>query len=125
MTPRELYPNLVNPPHDYYDVRNRIGSSPFRPGLQPEAYNPFLEYFDERAQTAEAQVRLDIRKGRVERAHRYAQAAAGWRRAARMVLRRKRSAMAAQDLARVIDTRMSRGLQSPAPAIPKQRDFEW
>ena len=121
MTPRELWPNLRNPPHDYYDVRNRVGSSPFRPGLSPAAYQPFIEYFDERAQTAEAQARLDIRKHRHERALVYSRAAAGWRRAATMALRRKRAAMQVRD----IDRARARHVDSPAPVLSRQRAFEW
>lgn len=97
---RKLYPHIINPPSSYYEVRNEKGTSKFRPGLTPDDYQPFIEYFTERAATAHAQARLDARKGRVDRAKQYLRAGEGWAEALRVALLRQRQSILDQVTAR-------------------------
>lgn len=105
---RRLYPNIAQPPHRYYDLANRKQSSPFPPGRPSAFYQPFLEHFRERAQTARAQAALEHRKGRRERGNHYAQLAQQWTVAAAVAFARQEKALLAELLetqTRAIDGR--------------------
>lgn len=75
------YPHIIQPPHPYYDIKNKGGLSAFPPGMPPAFYDPFLEFFAEREQTALAQGRLHARKRRDRLAYDWSCHAAGWRKA--------------------------------------------
>lgn len=83
------YPHIIQPPSPVWDLQNKSGLSKFPPGMPPEFYDPFIAYFEERAQTAAAQARLYQRKLKGEHARRWLDHERGWRRAARVALMRK------------------------------------
>jgi hypothetical protein len=83
------YPRIQQPPHAYYDLRNEKRSSPFPPGETPEFYQPFIDYFLEREQTAKAQARLYRRKGKLEDAERFESYAGRWYEAAQVAANRQ------------------------------------
>lgn len=96
---RQLYPNIRQAPHPYFDLRNRTGTSPFPPGLPAPFYQPFVAHFNERAQTAAAQARRFARKHQAAAADEWTRYANDWREAERVALMRLQRAVAAEPYA--------------------------
>lgn len=94
---RQAYPKIINPPSRYFEIRNKIGRSPFRPGLPSHRYDPFIQHFEERAQTAHAQAALYARKRKPADAERYRMLARGWSEAAEICRQRAKRSMAEED----------------------------
>lgn len=95
---RQMFPRIIQPPHPYYDLENQKRSSKFPPKQPSVFYQPFIEFFQERAQTCRAQAALDERKGKRERAKRYAGLAADWAGAAAVAIARQERSFLAEQL---------------------------
>jgi len=88
-----FYPDIRQPPHPYYELKNRKQDSHFPPGESAEFYAPFIAYFEERLQTAEAQRRRYQKKLNGPGAHTFKLAADGWRLALRTARMRQEKAI--------------------------------
>lgn len=104
------FPHIIQPPSRYFELQNKSGCSNFPPGMPSAFYQPFVDYFAERAQTCAAQIRLYRRKLKGDKAQLWSVYEDGWRAALRVAKMRQQ---------RAIDS------EQPLAAPGDRPPFEW